>query len=136
MPVVSKFSIAVILLTLSLCSLAEDLYPFENEMDRQRFQRFSYEMRCPMCQSQNLAGSDSMISQDLKRELHRLIVEGKSDEEVVDFMVSRYGEFVLYKPKAEGGNLVLWLSPLVFLLIGLSAFAWVIIKKQPPADEE
>ncbi len=129
------------LLVLMLCCLAplavaEDVYPFDNELDRERFQRFTNEMRCPKCQSQNLAGSDASISQDLKRELHRLIAAGKTDEEVVDFMVSSYGDYVLYKPRVEGSNLILWFSPFVLLIIGLSAFGWIVIKKQPPADEE
>lgn len=120
----------------TIAAWAEDVYPFDNDNDRRRFQRFTEQMRCPMCQSQNLAGSDSMVSQDLKRELHRLIRDGKTDNEVVDYMVSRYGEFVLYKPKVEGSNLVLWLSPVVLLLVGMGIFVAVVIKKQPPAEEE
>lgn len=127
---------AVLLLVLSAGVVAEDLYPFDSEIDRERFQRFTYEMRCPQCQSQNLAGSHVMISQDLKRELHRLINEGKSDAEVIEYMTSRYGDFILYKPRAEGTNLILWFSPVVLLLFGLAAFFIVVIKKQPPADEE
>ena len=115
---------------------AEDVYPFDNDIDRQRFQRFTHEMRCPMCQSQNLAGSDSMVSQDLKRELYRLIKSGKTDREVEDFMVSRYGEFILYKPSVKGTNLILWLSPVALLLVGLGVFVVVVVRKQPPADEE
>ena len=124
------------LLLIASLATAEDLYPFDNDQDRARFQRFTYEMRCPQCQSQNLAGSDAMISQDLKRELHRLIVEGKTDQEIVDFMVTRYGDFVLYKPRAQGTNLILWLSPVALLLLGLGAFVAVVLKKQPPADQE
>lgn len=121
---------------LPLLTQAEDVYPFDNDVDRERFQQFTEEMRCPKCQSQNLAGSDAPISQDLKRELHRLIAAGKTDDEVVDFMVASYGDYVLYKPRVEGTNLVLWLSPFILLLVGLSAFVWVVVKKQPPADEE
>jgi cytochrome c-type biogenesis protein CcmH len=124
------------LLTVSALSVAEEVYPFDNDRDRERFQRFTYEMRCPLCQSQNLAGSDSMISQDLKRELHRLVSEGKTDAEIIDFMSSRYGDFVLYRPRVEGTNLILWLSPIVLILFGLGAFLTIVIKKQPPADEE
>lgn len=114
----------------------EDVYPFDSEVDRERFQRFTEEMRCPMCQSQNLAGSDSMVSQDLKRELHRLIVEGKTDPEVEAFMVDRYGEFVLYRPPASGTNLVLWLLPIALLIGGIAAFVLIVVSKKPPVDEE
>ena len=119
----------------ALAAIAEDQYPFANDADRERFQRFTYEMRCPKCQSQNLAGSDSMISQDLKRELHRLVSEGKSDAEIINYMTSRYGEFILYKPKVEGTNLILWLSPIVLLVVGLVAFITVVIRKQASMDD-
>lgn len=128
---------ALLLLPLLLISLfaaaAEEVYEFQTEEQRERFQRFTYELRCPKCQSQNLAGSDSMISQDLKRELHRLIVEGKSDQEIIDFMVARYGDFVLYKPKFQANTYLLWLGPAALILIGLGVFGWVLYKRQPPA---
>lgn len=114
---------------------ATDVYEFETEEQRERFKRFTYELRCPKCQSQNLAGSDSMISQDLKRELHRLIIEGKSDQEIIDFMVSRYGDFVLYKPKFQANTYLLWLGPAALILVGLGVFGWVLYKRQPPEIE-
>jgi len=132
---VNKLFITCILM-FSIPAIAEDVYPFTDEGDRERFQRFTYDLRCPQCQSQNLAGSDAMISQDLKRELYRLVVEGKSDAEIIDFMTTRYGDYILYKPRAEGTNLILWLSPIALLLFGLGAFITVVIKKQPPAEEE
>jgi len=126
----------ILLLLLPQLAWSEDQYPFDNDGDRERFQRFTQEMRCPTCQSQTLAGSDADVSQGLKRELHRLITEGKSDAEIIDFMTSRYGDFIMYKPRVQGTNLILWLSPIALLLFGLGAFVTVIIKKQPPADEE
>ena len=131
---VNKLLLSVCLVW-ALAAIAEDQYPFANDADRERFQRFTYEMRCPKCQSQNLAGSDSMISQDLKRELHRLVSEGKSDAEIINYMTSRYGEFILYKPKVEGTNLILWLSPIVLLVVGLVAFITVVIRKQASMDD-
>lgn len=114
---------------------ASEVYAFETDEQRERFQRFTHELRCPKCQSQTLAGSDAMIAQDLKRELHRLIREGKSDEEVVDFMVSRYGDFVLYRPPFQANTYLLWLGPALLLLIGLGIFGWVLFKRQPPEIE-
>lgn len=129
-----RFLLLFPLLMISLLSgAAEEVYQFETEEQRERFQRFTYELRCPKCQSQNLAGSDSMISQDLKRELHRLIVAGQSDQEIVDFMVARYGDFVLYKPKFQANTYLLWLGPAALILIGLGVFGWVLYKRQPPA---
>lgn len=114
---------------------ATEVYEFENDEQRERFRRFTYELRCPQCQGQTLAGSDAMVSQDLKRELHRLILEGKSDQEIVDFMVSRYGDFVLYKPRFQANTYLLWLGPAALILIGLSVFGWVLYKRQPPEIE-
>lgn len=113
----------------------EEVYAFDDDKQRERFQRFTHELRCPKCQSQNLAGSDSMISQDLKRELHRLIREGKTDEEVVDFMVSRYGDFVLYRPPLQSNTYLLWFGPAILVFIGLGVFGWVLYKRQPPEIE-
>lgn len=98
-----------------------DVYEFENEVQRQRYLSFIDEMRCPKCQNQNLAGSDSPIAQDLRRELYRMLDEGKSDKEITDFMVARYGEYVLYKPQVKSNTYLLWGLPLV-----LFAVAWLV----------
>lgn len=129
---IRKIFLLPLLLLVSIgVAAATDVYEFETEEQRERFKRFTYELRCPKCQGQNLAGSDSMISQDLKRELHRLIVQGKSDQEIVDFMVSRYGDFVLYKPKFQANTYLLWLGPAALIIIGLGVFGWVLYKRQP-----
>ncbi|MCW8193541.1 cytochrome c-type biogenesis protein CcmH [Proteobacteria bacterium 005FR1] len=133
--ILSRLLLPLMLLTSLGAVAATDVYEFETEEQRERFKRFTYELRCPKCQSQNLAGSDSMISQDLKRELHRLIIEGKSDQEIIDFMVSRYGDFVLYKPKFQANTYLLWLGPAALILVGLGVFGWVLYKRQPPEIE-
>lgn len=114
----------------SLCALATEVYEFDNDADRERFQRFTYELRCPTCQSQNLAGSDALVSRDLKRELHRLITEGKTDQEIMAFMTSRYGDFILYKPAFQPNTWLLWLAPAGLLIIGLVVVLLVVVKKQ------
>jgi len=96
-----------------------ETYDFATEEQRQRYHHFVEELRCPKCQNQNLSGSNSAIAEDLRRELHRLLLEGRSDEEIVDFMVSRYGEFILYRPPLDRHTLVLWAFPGVLLLIGV-----------------
>lgn len=95
-----------------------DVYEFEDEVERQRYLSFIDEMRCPKCQNQNLAGSDSPIAQDLRRELHRLLKEGKSDKEITDFMVNRYGDYVLYRPQLKKNTYMLWGLPLVLMAVG------------------
>jgi len=96
-----------------------EVHEFDNEIDHQRYQSFIAEMRCPKCQNQNLAGSDSAISVDLRREIYEMIKQGKSDKEIVDFMVARYGDFILYRPKVAPITYVLWGAPAVLLLIGM-----------------
>jgi cytochrome c-type biogenesis protein CcmH len=100
-------------------SAAIESHQFSNEVERMRYQGFIEEMRCPKCQNQNLAGSDSPISVDLRRELYVMIKEGKSDKEVVDYMVSRYGEFILYRPRVSSSTYVLWSLPVLLLVIGV-----------------
>lgn len=112
----------IVLASLLLAASAQaaiDIYPFDSDVQRLRYQSFVEELRCPKCQNQNLAGSDSPISADLRRELHRLIMAGQSDKEVIDFMVSRYGEYVLYRPRAQGVTLILWLAPVLLLVLAL-----------------
>jgi cytochrome c-type biogenesis protein CcmH len=95
-----------------------ETYEFDSEVDHIRYQKFIEELRCPKCQNQNLAGSNSPISADLRREIHRLIGEGKSDTEIVQFMVDRYGDFILYRPRLSSETFILWAAPAIFLLIG------------------
>lgn len=116
---------------------AIDVYEFKTEDLRQRYLVFVEEMRCPKCQNQNLAGSDSPIAHDLRRELYRLLDEGKSDDEIVDFMVARYGDFILYKPRVQSNTYVLWGAPLVLLGLGFIVvilFGWANRRKQAPAS--
>ncbi|WP_028471218.1 cytochrome c-type biogenesis protein [Neptunomonas japonica] len=95
-----------------------DTYEFKDDATRERFQQLTNELRCPKCQNQNLAGSNSPIASDLRREIYRMVEDGQNDEQIVDFMVARYGEFVLYRPRVTGNTWVLWYGPFVLLAIG------------------
>lgn len=126
------------LLALSLAGFAwaaGDTYKFDNEVDRKRFRAFTEEMRCPKCQNQNLAGSDSPIAEDLRREIYLQIQDGRSDREIVDFMVDRYGDYVLYRPPLSVKTLGLWLGPLVLLLIGIAILIWVVVRRRTRVGE-
>jgi cytochrome c-type biogenesis protein CcmH len=119
---VASIKTFVLLMTLLLASInvfaAIEAHEFSNELERQRYQSFIEEMRCPKCQNQNLAGSDSPISADLRRELYEMIKAGKSDKEIVDFMVDRYGDFILYRPRITPVTYALWGAPIALLFIG------------------
>lgn len=128
----------LVLLTL-LCSgvvhAAIDPYQFADEQQRVRYQHFVAELRCPKCQNQNLAGSDAPVATDLRRELHRLIIEGKSDREIVDYMVGRYGDFILYRPPLDSRTAVLWALPAALLLIGAIVIAVIVRRhRRAPAS--
>jgi len=84
-----------------------------------RLQVLSEELRCLVCQNQTIADSNAELAQDLRREIRTMIRDGKSDKEIVDFMVVRYGDFVLYRPPVKGITLLLWGGPLALLLLGL-----------------
>ena len=106
---------------LSLFSVASyaaiDVYEFKTPVEEQRFQALMGELRCPKCQNQNLAGSDAEIAKDLKKRTYQLMEEGKSDNEIREYMVERYGDFITYKPPVRGGTYLLWFGPFVLLIV-------------------
>lgn len=110
--------LCTLLFTATHVFAAIETHEFNNEVDRQRYQSFIEEMRCPKCQNQNLAGSDSSISSDLRREIYEMIKLGKSDKEIIDFMVERYGDFILYRPRVTPATYALWGAPVALLVIG------------------
>ena len=120
-----KFSWLIVVFLFSKESVLAsiDAYPFPNEELTDRYEQLISELRCPQCLNTNLAGSDAMIAQDLRREVHRMLIEGKTDKEVLDFMYFRYGDFVLYNPRFDLKTLALWLSPLLLLLA--AGFIWL-----------
>ena len=97
---------------------AIEVYDFETTEQEQRFKTLTAQMRCPMCLNSNIAGSDAQIASDLRAEVHRQILEGKTDKEIMDFMTVRYGDFINYKPPLNKGTFLLWFGPVFLLLIG------------------
>ena len=95
-----------------------DVYTFDTESQRQRYLTLVDELRCPKCQNQNLSGSDADIAADLRRELHRLLLEGKTDLEIITFMADRYGDSILYRPRLQMNTSLLWFAPVLLLLSG------------------
>ncbi len=105
-----------------------EAYPFASETKESLFYSLLNELRCPKCQSSNLAGSNSPISNDLKREVYELVVEGKSSKQIKDHLVERYGNFIIYNPPIEPATYVLWFGP--FILILLSALVIIFFRKR------
>ncbi|WP_041523260.1 cytochrome c-type biogenesis protein [Gilvimarinus agarilyticus] len=130
-----KLLIPLLIFFASVCS-AEAIYQFDNEVDEARFKAFINEMRCPTCQSQNLAGSDAMISQDLRRDIYEQIKEGRSDKEITDHMVARYGDYILYRPPLTPATLALWLMPAVLLVIAIIVIILMIRRRRAEQLEQ
>ncbi|WP_425483730.1 cytochrome c-type biogenesis protein [Alteromonas ponticola] len=111
---------------------AKDRYEFDDPAQREVFLKLTAELRCPMCQNQNIADSDAMIAQDMRRKVFRLLQQGKSEQEVINFMKSRYGDFIYYQPPVTIGTIWLWLLPVTFAVIALALL--VFRKKQQRVD--
>lgn len=129
--------IAVLLLLVSgMVQAAIDTYEFRDQDTRERFTALAAELRCPKCQNQNIADSNSPIAKDLRDELHRMLETGASDDQIVDFMVTRYGEFVLYRPRVSSQTYLLWYGPAALLLIGVVVVLLVSGKRKSAARDK
>lgn len=103
---------------IGMANAAIDTYQFKDEAERARFRSLTEELRCPKCQNQNIADSNAPIATDLRREIFRMLEEGQSNAQIVDFLVLRYGDFVLYKPPLNARTYLLWYGPFVLLGLG------------------
>jgi len=114
-----KTWISILLPLLAAGSLwAQDVLNFDSDEQEARFHALTEELRCTVCQNQNLADSDAPLAQDLRKEVYKMMVAGRSNAEIKSFLVERYGDFVLYRPPVQGNTVALWAIPGVLLLIG------------------
>ena len=109
---------------------AIDPRDFRDDSQRERYHELAAELRCPKCQNQSIAESDSPIANDLRDEIHRMLREGLSDEQIIDFMVARYGDFVLYDPPLSRRTALLWLGPAALLLAGVATVAVIVASRR------
>ncbi|WDE02036.1 cytochrome c-type biogenesis protein CcmH [Thalassomonas actiniarum] len=112
-----------------------DTYEFRDKVTEKRYQELTKELRCPKCQNQNLIDSNSPIAADLRRQVYNLLHEGKSDMEIMNYMVDRYGEFVLYRPKVNNTTYILWFGPAILLLLGFSVIIYI-LRRKPQVKEK
>jgi len=111
----------------------EEAYEFDTPQQRLLFQTLTAELRCPMCQNQNIADSDAMISHDMRRKVYTLIKQGKNEAEIIDYMKSRYGDFIHYKPPVTPVTMWLWLAPILFSIVALLV-VFLRRRTSPPED--
>lgn len=133
-----KRIILSLLFAFAACAgFAKEAVPMaEDPVVEKRLIAISEEMRCLVCQNESLAGSRAELAQDLRRELRDLIRQGRSDAEIKEFMVSRYGDFVLYRPPVKPSTWVLWAGPFVLLLAALVLFVRFLRRTTAAAKEE
>jgi len=103
----------------AFASSATEAATAEDPVAEKRLQELSVELRCLVCQNQTIADSNAELAQDLRREIRGMIKDGKTNGEIIDFMVVRYGDFVLYRPPVKGITLLLWGGPIALLLLGV-----------------
>lgn len=113
-------------------SAADEIYVFDDAAQRELFQKLSENLRCPKCQNQNIADSNALVSQDMKRKVYQLLQQGYTEREVIDYMKQRYGDFVYYQPPLNPLTLFLWMGPLLFVLL---VVVMLIRRRNRPATE-
>ncbi|MBT6275231.1 MAG: cytochrome c-type biogenesis protein CcmH [Chromatiales bacterium] len=113
-------------------AISIELREFESAEDEQRYRGLLHELRCLVCQNQSLADSDAELAQDLRREVHEMIGRGQSDDDIVDFMVARYGNFVRYRPPFNASTAALWVGPFILMFTGLGGL-WLHVRKRHQA---
>ncbi|WP_159567225.1 heme lyase NrfEFG subunit NrfF [Budvicia diplopodorum] len=134
------YFLLLLLIALPLRAEIVDTWQFRNAENQVRAVNLAKQLRCPQCQNQNLVESTSPIARDLRIEVYRMVDEGKSDEDIISFMTSRFGDFVLYKPRLNLQTALLWFSPFI-LLLGAFLVIWRYLRKArspiaPLSDEQ
>lgn len=98
------------------------IYPLDSAKQEAQFNHLLKDLRCLVCQNQDLADSNAELAKDLRLQVYQLVKEGKSDSEITGYLTSRYGDFILFKPPVKGATLLLWFGPFLFLLLGFLIF--------------
>ena len=124
----------IFLLMISCGSYAVDFRQLPDPKQQEAYETLTKELRCLVCQNQTIADSNAELAADLRRQVYEMLQQGKSKQEIVQFMTDRYGDFVLYKPAFRGKTSVLWIAPVVFLLLGLITVFFFIRRKNAVAN--
>ena len=109
---------------------------FDDPVLQQRYEKINRELRCLVCQNQTIADSNATLAQDLRREVRDMIASGRTDDEIRDFMIERYGDFVLYRPRMTAGNFLLWAAPVLLLVVGAFVLVRVVRRRAQETDLE
>jgi len=107
-----------------------EVLQFETPEQEETYNKMIAELRCLVCQNQNLADSNAELAVDLRRKTYQMVQQGKNEQEIADFMVDRYGDFVLYRPPLNTSTLLLWTGPFIILLIGVALLIRTILRRR------
>jgi cytochrome c-type biogenesis protein CcmH len=121
-------------LTTTTVQARVEVHTFDNPEQEVRYNQLIAELRCLVCQNQNLADSNAELAVDMRRKTYEMVREGHSKKEVADFMVERYGEFVLYRPPFNANTVLLWIGPFVILIAGVSIMLRTIARRRDTAQ--
>ncbi|MBC3949086.1 cytochrome c-type biogenesis protein [Pseudomonas folii] len=130
---------AAVVFSLGIVSVAHaaiDAYEFRDDAERARYSELTKELRCPKCQNQDIADSNAPIAADLRKEIFRMLGEGQSNQQIIDFMVDRYGDFVRYKPALSAKTWLLWFGPAGLLIGGLVVIGVIVVRRRGQGREE
>lgn len=135
-----QFAMVVVLASSTLMTIsvqaADEVVTFENPAHKQMYQLLLKEYRCLKCQNQNLWDSNASLAGDLRREIRGQIIAGNSKADIDEYLVTRYGEFVLYRPRFSSKTAILWIGPFVLLLIGLTSLVIMVRRKSKSVEGE
>lgn len=136
----TRIVLLIVLVACAHLALAIDPLPFQDRAQELRFQHLARQLRCLVCQNQDLADSDADLAKDLRRQVFQMMQDGKTDDEIKQYLVSRYNNFVLYDPPLQPGTWLLWFAPFGLVLIG-AGMVWRIVRRRaqqplPPDHSE
>lgn len=117
--VLAGLLLAATSLSLAAQQVTYDGFEFANQQQYQRYKQLTQELRCPKCQNQNIGDSNAPLAGDMRERAHQMVLDGKSNQQIINFMVARYGNFAHYRPPFNPFTAVLWLAPLLIALIGI-----------------
>ena len=124
------YALGLILGSFGIAQAAIDTYEFSNQAERDRYRVLIEELRCPKCQNQNIADSDAPIAMDMREQIFQKLESGESDEQIIEYLVDRYGDFVRYNPPVNSRTLILWYGPAALLLIGFGMVAVIVLRRR------
>lgn len=131
-----RYPVFIVMMLLTTSLLAEEARPLAVDPALEiQVHRLSTELRCLVCQNQTLADSSAPLAEDLRMEIREMAAKGKSDQEIIDYLVARYGDFVLYRPPVKSTTALLWAGPFLLLLAGVVGLGMILRSRQKQSPD-